>query len=192
MNQELAQVEVQRDRCPFCHDAVSPDQDKTACDACMAWHHKECWSNHGGCSACGEGASTEAKPSPKEGAPVQRVVREVQPAAEGEGQSNSWMAKAGFLISLATAVLGFVFLSMSYSPTETTSGIWAINFTTPKGFSGLGVAFTLLVTVPLLLLGAGFSAGGRSKGDKTLANAGLVISGVYALGLAICSLMAFG
>jgi len=191
MNQELA-VEVQRDRCPFCHDAVSPEQDKTACDACMAWHHKECWSNHGGCSACGEGASTATKPSPKEAAPVQRVVRAVRPAAEGERSAPpSWMGKAGFLISLLTALLGLGLLSASYSPTETTSGIWAINITTPKGFSGIGVAFTLLVTLPLLLLGAGFSFGGR-RSKEPFGKLGLAISGLYALALAVSSAMAFG
>jgi len=194
MNQELVQVEVQRDRCPFCHDAVRPDQDKTACDACMAWHHKDCWANHGGCSACGEGASTEVKPNPKAEeavAPVQRAVRSVQPTAPLEqGAPRTWMGVAGLLISLTTALIGFTLLFASYSPRETTSGIWAVNFTTPKGFSEIGVAFTLLVTCPLLLLSVGFCLGGR-RGRKRLADAGLVVSGVYGLALAISSLMAF-
>lgn len=195
MNQANAQVEVQRDRCPFCHDAVRPEQDKTACDACMAWHHKDCWADHGGCSACGEGASTEVKPSPKE-APVavQRAVRAIQPPAteapQQTGAQRTWMSKAGFLISLATALFGFALLSMSYSSQETTEGIWLFKTTTPKGFSGLGVGLTLLLTGPLLVLGAGFSFGGR-HGDRTLAKAGLIVSGVYGLALLVSSVMAF-
>ncbi len=46
-------VQVQRDRCPYCHDPVAPSQDKLSCDGCMAWHHEECWLEHGSCSACG-------------------------------------------------------------------------------------------------------------------------------------------
>ncbi|MDF1665997.1 MAG: hypothetical protein P1V97_29845, partial [Planctomycetota bacterium] len=40
-------------RCPYCHDSVTVHSTKQACEACMAWHHKECWQEHGGCSACG-------------------------------------------------------------------------------------------------------------------------------------------
>lgn len=46
------QVQVGRDRCPFCHVGVSPNQPKIACDACMAWHHAECWKEYGACAAC--------------------------------------------------------------------------------------------------------------------------------------------
>lgn len=46
-------VRVGREACPFCREAVGPGEDKTACDGCMAWHHAECWREHGACSACG-------------------------------------------------------------------------------------------------------------------------------------------
>lgn len=46
-------VDVDRPRCPYCHEAVGGDDEKTGCGACMAWHHRACWSEHGACSACG-------------------------------------------------------------------------------------------------------------------------------------------
>ncbi len=55
---EGPRVEVERPRCPFCHEAVGADEPKTACEACMAWHHRACWSDHGTCSACGNAAAT--------------------------------------------------------------------------------------------------------------------------------------
>lgn len=66
-------VQVQRDRCPYCHDPVAPSQEKLSCDGCMAWHHEECWREHGSCSACGterfSGSHTQAKPERVEGRP---------------------------------------------------------------------------------------------------------------------------
>lgn len=200
MTQEITQVEVQRDRCPFCHDAVSPDQAKTACDACMAWHHKDCWADHGGCSACGEGASTAVKPSPKESpAPQQEGAQEAVQAPQRTRTTlptgttpRPWLAVSGLIISLITALGGSSLLAAVYSPTETSSGIWALNFKTPQGFDPIGVTFILFLTVPLLLLGAGLSAGGRARGNPRYANAGLVISALYALVLFGASASAFG
>lgn len=39
-------------RCPFCHEAVTVEAEKIACDQCMAWHHKECWGELGRCGSC--------------------------------------------------------------------------------------------------------------------------------------------
>ncbi|MDF1660706.1 MAG: hypothetical protein P1V97_02985 [Planctomycetota bacterium] len=39
-------------RCPYCHDAVTVQSSKQACEHCMAWHHKECWSEMGKCASC--------------------------------------------------------------------------------------------------------------------------------------------
>ncbi len=53
---------VARARCPFCHDDVRPDDPaKVGCSACMAWHHEPCWSEGGGCSACGHQAPPRAR-----------------------------------------------------------------------------------------------------------------------------------
>jgi hypothetical protein len=41
-------------RCPFCLDAVAPQDVKQACLTCMAWHHRACWQEHGRCSACAQ------------------------------------------------------------------------------------------------------------------------------------------
>ncbi len=53
-------------RCPFCHAAVTPAAEPSvACAACVARHHAECWREHGGCSACGEGAPLRRPPRPR-------------------------------------------------------------------------------------------------------------------------------
>jgi len=55
--ERVSSVRVQRERCPFCHDDIAANPDRTACPHCTAWHHSDCWSDHGGCSACGAGAT---------------------------------------------------------------------------------------------------------------------------------------
>lgn len=40
-------------RCPYCHETVDVQSTKLACLDCMAWHHRECWDEHGKCSSCG-------------------------------------------------------------------------------------------------------------------------------------------
>jgi hypothetical protein len=57
---EQPRVQLERPRCPFCHAGVEPDVPKAACDACMAWHHKACWGEGGGCGACGARVSAVA------------------------------------------------------------------------------------------------------------------------------------
>jgi len=61
-------------RCPFCHAPVRPgaDEPKRSCGACMAWHHAECWAEHGGCAACGGRAQPVAGPGV--GRPDRRFV----------------------------------------------------------------------------------------------------------------------
>lgn len=45
---------LKRPRCPFCHEEVLALDAKRACEACMAWHHRECWSEGGlRCASCG-------------------------------------------------------------------------------------------------------------------------------------------
>ncbi|MDF1663901.1 MAG: hypothetical protein P1V97_19175 [Planctomycetota bacterium] len=39
-------------KCPYCHDSVTAESEKTACESCMAWHHLDCWREHGACSTC--------------------------------------------------------------------------------------------------------------------------------------------
>ncbi|MEZ6185445.1 MAG: hypothetical protein R3F62_10595 [Planctomycetota bacterium] len=50
-------VEVRHPRCPYCHDAIAPEQVKTPCMSCMAWHHSACAEEHERCAACGRGTS---------------------------------------------------------------------------------------------------------------------------------------
>ena len=68
--QDSAPRFVQHPRCPYCRDAVQPEDPKAACDACMTWHHAECWEGLGRCAACqaeravGRGESSPAAPLP--------------------------------------------------------------------------------------------------------------------------------
>lgn len=48
----MLNIKAKHPPCPYCHGPVEPRQTKAACDSCMAWHHKECWEEHGSCSAC--------------------------------------------------------------------------------------------------------------------------------------------
>src|SRR5690606_20494411 len=64
------------------HEPVRPEQVKAACDACMAWQHGACWSDHGRCAAC-EGtqrAAVDAAPSVGE---ARRVAGWIVAAAGG-------------------------------------------------------------------------------------------------------------
>jgi hypothetical protein len=46
-------VRVEHPRCPFCHEAVRPEEEKAACLHCMAWQHGECWRELGErCGSC--------------------------------------------------------------------------------------------------------------------------------------------
>lgn len=53
MEREGARIKIDRPRCPFCHEAVGSEDAKRGCEECMAWHHAECWAEHGRCAACG-------------------------------------------------------------------------------------------------------------------------------------------
>jgi hypothetical protein len=48
----MVEIDVKHPRCPFCHTAVLPAEEKTPCGKCMSWHHSECWDEHGRCSSC--------------------------------------------------------------------------------------------------------------------------------------------
>jgi hypothetical protein len=48
---------VKHPRCPFCHEEVLASDPKRACEACMAWQHRGCWSEGGDrCATCGAAA----------------------------------------------------------------------------------------------------------------------------------------
>ena len=46
-------LKINRPRCPYCHDDIKPGGDNQACHECLAWHHSECWTQHGACVGCG-------------------------------------------------------------------------------------------------------------------------------------------
>lgn len=64
-------------RCPYCHETVGASATKTGCEECMAWHHKECWTEHGGCSACG----FQSRERPHVTVPVPMSTRELRAGA---------------------------------------------------------------------------------------------------------------
>ncbi|MCO5166809.1 MAG: hypothetical protein M9894_10645 [Planctomycetes bacterium] len=45
-----ASADAEPGRCPYCHDAVPPEE-AAPCDRCGAVHHEECLGIHGGCAA---------------------------------------------------------------------------------------------------------------------------------------------
>ncbi len=59
------EVSVTRPRCPYCHDEVSQGDVKVACDACMSWHHRDCWGEQGACAACGHERTSEGRVAPR-------------------------------------------------------------------------------------------------------------------------------
>ena len=63
MERERSRVHVQGSptRCAYCHDSVEVEE-RTACKACVAVHHIDCWRQDRCCAACGSTLSfrTEA------------------------------------------------------------------------------------------------------------------------------------
>jgi len=77
-------VRVERERCPFCHEPVRSDDTKAACDACMAWHHADCWAEHDGCAACDHSRplAPAAPRRSREAAATSRAPERLDPASE--------------------------------------------------------------------------------------------------------------
>lgn len=67
MTVELSQdsIKINKPRCPYCHDDIRAEEEKSGCNQCMAWFHSECWSEHGGCTSCANPASTTAPTPPQ-------------------------------------------------------------------------------------------------------------------------------
>jgi hypothetical protein len=67
-------------RCPYCRDAVRPQDAKRACETCMAWQHRACWEEHPRCSSCqAEDRSGSHCAAPGCWKPVGDVVTERSP-----------------------------------------------------------------------------------------------------------------
>lgn len=98
MAERERQVAVEHPRCPYCRDAVAPGARKTACDACMAWHHTDCWSEHGACSACGAVQALGRTDHAHE--------RGLRPA--DEGQRPSWSLGDWFVSAVALLITGLL------------------------------------------------------------------------------------
>lgn len=100
-----AEIRVRQDRCPYCHEGVGPEEVKTACGTCMAWHHEECWVGHSGCSGCGLRD------------PEQRAPREER-ASETEGEDPNRVREyvlggLGVLCSLVATLLSLATMSVN-------------------------------------------------------------------------------
>lgn len=39
--------------CPFCHTVIKPLAETVSCPSCDTLHHKDCWSENGGCTTYG-------------------------------------------------------------------------------------------------------------------------------------------
>lgn len=72
------ELSINRPRCPYCHDGVEAASDKVACDACMSWHHRDCWRELGACGACQHPRTTERR-DPDEGQSAAELGARVAP-----------------------------------------------------------------------------------------------------------------
>ena len=91
------QVELSHAVCPYCKDPVRPSDPKAACDACMAWHHRDCWNAHGRCSACGATAGMASTPLGLQASPAD--PRE-------QAQVDDGLCRAEGCVQPRTAVVG--------------------------------------------------------------------------------------
>jgi len=47
-------IHIEQPRCPYCHEAIRPEDEQLACNSCRAWHHEACWAEgRERWSACG-------------------------------------------------------------------------------------------------------------------------------------------
>ena len=87
MTERQREISVDRPRCPFCRDDLLAEQEKTGCSVCMAWHHAECWQEHGACCACGASAGgddsreTTREPEPEDPAADDAALTEISELA---------------------------------------------------------------------------------------------------------------
>jgi hypothetical protein len=80
MEEEVREREriIARPRCPYCHEDVEHGEPLQVCTACHAFHHGPCWSELGGCAACGSERVLPQRrvriqpprPTPRQPAPV--------------------------------------------------------------------------------------------------------------------------
>lgn len=102
-------------RCPFCHDPVAPSMEKTACHACMAWHHAECWGEHGGCATCGldaEGARLPGLALPATGKSERASAS--KPAGEDPWPGQTFETDAGRVEVLEPSPHGYASSGRGY------------------------------------------------------------------------------
>jgi hypothetical protein len=131
---ERPRVDVDRPRCPYCHEAVGGDDEKTGCGACMAWHHRGCWSEHGKCSACG---ATEAAGALH--APVARPSPELARRAVADSD------RKGGLVMIAIGVVNVLFFGSLL--------VWGLR-EGPRGHDLVGLCLAIIA------LGVGLAAWG--------------------------------
>lgn len=126
-------------KCPYCHDAVTADSLKTACESCMAWHHRDCWEEHGACSTCHQvrdrdrasGSNSERggrKVCDQAGCTEFAVNREEMGAlaklCTDHGVSRAKRSETLMLgLTLAAFFYGLIYLMMAFGEGEIDSGV---------------------------------------------------------------------
>ncbi len=108
-------VDVQRPRCPYCHDEVIPGEGR-GCADCMGWTHDECWVEHGSCPACGAASSLSANPAPVQ-KPAEKPAAETpaelaERAAQDAGQRSSNLILGGILFVVLVGTLATLVVMM--------------------------------------------------------------------------------
>ncbi|MDF1664377.1 MAG: hypothetical protein P1V97_21610 [Planctomycetota bacterium] len=93
-------IQINKPRCPFCHDDIRGHEEKTGCNQCMAWFHTECWKEHGACTNCGvHSQRSESAASPPRRIPVPQVTESFVPLTPVEEKPSIYSAEARYYLT---------------------------------------------------------------------------------------------
>lgn len=102
-------VNVQRPRCPYCHEDVTPGEGQ-GCAECMGWAHDECWDEHGKCPACGAARALPSGAGPPTAAETPEEIADR--AAKGASEKGSKLILAGLLVAVLLGTLATLVASL--------------------------------------------------------------------------------
>lgn len=149
MEQLQPQVQVNRPRCPYCHDDVGPEEEKVGCPSCMAWSHQACWEEAGRCGACNAVSSAVGTPpAPEclaEGCERPGVGFGILPPTHCRGHDPrpAWLRRA--LQILAALLVLHIPVGVGISLAVSSSG--------HPNWAEVAIAFTACCLVSMLLVG---------------------------------------
>lgn len=127
--QATQSIQVNRPRCPYCHDDIQPEVEKSGCSQCMAWFHTDCWDEHGGCTSCvtpddsprGTTSNQHSPPSTSSPPSIHSAFGFSLLTAEHKAIAHKAALRNGFLTFciLAPIIIVVNFLTLFLAQTET-------------------------------------------------------------------------